>query len=180
MDDFYIVFFGVYIPLLIVICLVIFVPRAKAKKKYGKDEFLFFEKFPHSSGLNLPQNVMCNVFCLRSRIVIEANGQEFSLPAEKIIDVSVMTNKEIHKQYVSSVGGAVAGAMLLGPLGAALGGSATKKRIKEKSKYLIFTYKNKEDMKYILFDVTKKTSNANKFKNKFRDLKKNNKVKIEL
>lgn len=180
MDDFYILFLGVYIPLLAVVCLAIFVPRAKAKKKYGKDEFLFFEKFPFFSGLNLPQNVMCNVVCLKSRIVIEANGQEFSLPAEKIIDVSVMTHKEIQKQYVSSIGGAVAGAVLLGPLGAVLGGSATKKQIATKNKYLIFTYKSQKETRYILFDVTRKATNANKFKKTFKDLKKNENVKIEL
>lgn len=53
--------------------------------------------------------------------------KSFSLPVEKLIDVSVMTNREIQKQYVSSVGGAVAGAMLFGSVGAILGGSAVSK-----------------------------------------------------
>lgn len=93
---------------------------------------------------------MCKLTCLRSRIIMQANGQEFNLQTDKLIDVSIMTNTEIQKQYVSSAGGAVAGAMLLGPIGAILGGSASKRSIKTNTKYLIFTYLADVQTKYIL------------------------------
>lgn len=43
----------------------------------------------------------------------------------------IKTDKEIQQQYVSSVGGAVGGAVLFGPLGAITGGRAKKKTVKE-------------------------------------------------
>lgn len=162
------------------ISLLIYIPPIiRAKKKYGKTEFLFLNKFKFTGGLELPQNVMCRIICLKSRIVMLANGQEFNLPTEKLIDVSVMTNTEIQKQYVSSAGGAVAGALLLGPVGAILGGSASKRSVRTNTKYLIFTYRDGEQSKYILFDVTKKVSAAKKFEKRFKYLKKTT-TKIDL
>lgn len=123
---------------------------------------------------------MCKLTCLRSRIIIQANGQEFNLQTDKLIDVSIMTNTEIQKQYVSSAGGAVAGAMLLGPIGAILGGSASKRSIKTNTKYLIFTYLADVQTKYILFDVTKKTPQAKRLVKQFSYLKNKDTVKIDL
>ena len=123
---------------------------------------------------------MCKLTCFRSRIIIQANGQEFNLQTDKLIDVSIMTNTEIHKQYVSSAGGAVAGAMLLGPIGAILGGSDSKRSIKTNTKYLIFTYLADVQTKYILFDVTKKTPQAKRLVKQFSYLKNKDTVKIDL
>lgn len=172
-----------YVAALVLIGYILLKPTLDAKKKYGKDEFRFFGKFKFIGGINLPQNVQCKVFCLRSRVIFESSGQEFSLATSKIIDVSIMTNSQIQKQYVSSIGGAVAGAVLLGPIGAIIGGSASKRTITNKTKYLIFTYKestNSTDAKYIVLDVNGKVSNANKFKKEFSHLKKADSVKIEL
>lgn len=152
----------------------------EAIRKYGRKEFRFVGKFRFAGGLELPQNVVCKVVCLVNRITILSSGQEFSLPIEKIIDVSVMTNQQIQKQYVSSIGGAIAGGLLLGPLGAIIGGSASQKRIKTNTKYLIFTYRDNEQTKYILFDVTKKPYDANRFKMRFRRLSGKESVKIDL
>lgn len=123
---------------------------------------------------------MCKLTCFRSRIIMQANGQEFNLQTDKLIDVSIMTNTEIQKQYVSSAGGAVAGAMLLGPIGAILGGSASKRSIKTNTKYLIFTYLADVQKKYILFDVTKKTPQAKRLVKQFSYLKNKDTVKIDL
>ncbi|MEH2944892.1 hypothetical protein VSQ32_19130 [Lachnospiraceae bacterium KK002] len=55
----------------------------------------------------------------------------FELEKSKITDMCIKTDKEIQQQYVSSVGGAVGGAVLFGPLGAITGGRAKKKTVKE-------------------------------------------------
>lgn len=171
-----------YVVLLFAAVYICLLPVIKARKKYGKKEFLFLGVFTFTGGLNLPPSVKCKVHCLRSRVVIEANGQEFSLPVEKIVDVSVMSTTEIQKQYVSNVGGAIAGGMLLGPLGAILGGGVRQMAIRKRSKFLIFTYMDTDidETKYIAFDVTKKMSQAQKFKNKFRSLKRYENVQIDL
>lgn len=166
--------------IIVAICRLAFVSanNAKLKKRYGDGELLLADKFQFIGGLDLPQNVMCKLTCLRYRIIMQANGQEFNLQTDKLIDVSIMT--KIQKQYVSSAGGAVAGAMLLGPIGAILGGSASKRSIKTNTKYLIFTYLADVQTKYILFDVTKKTPQAKRLVKQFSYLKNKDTVKIDL
>ena len=62
---------------------------------------------------------------------------------------------EIQQQYVSSVGGAVGGAVLFGPLGAMIGGRAKKKTDTTTTYYMIITYKNAENnIAYIGFDIS--------------------------
>lgn len=131
-------------------------------------------------GLNLPEGTTCSTMCYEDKISFSANGQDFSLLADKLIDVSVMTTKEIQKQYVSSIGGAVAGAMLLGPIGAILGGSAQQKSIRKNNKYLVFTYLSDEETKYVIFDVTSCAYVGNQIKSKYKYLKTKENVKVEL
>lgn len=154
----------------------------KAKQKFGKDEFLFMGTFPILAGLHLPETAKCNVYCLRNRIVIEALRQEYSLPVNRIVDVSTMSKTQIQKQYVSNAGGAVAGGMMFGPLGALLGGGVSQRTIRNTSKFLIFTYKDTdgENMKYIIFDATKGMSKALDFVNAFNGLKRRENIKIDL
>ena len=128
---------------------------------------------------NLPQGSPCKIFCNSERMKFSANGQDFVLETSKLLDISVMTQTEIQKQYVSSVGGAVAGAVLLGPLGAIIGGRATKKTINNTSKYLVISYISDGETKYIVFDTTNNFV-GNSIKNKYKYLKKNENIKVEL
>ncbi len=49
---------------------------------------------------------------------IKGGGNEFCLSKNKITDMCLKTDFEIERQYVSSAGGAVAGAIVFGALGA--------------------------------------------------------------
>ncbi len=170
-------FFFIVLPVIAVVCTM---PAIRARKKYGKDEFLFWGRFPFIGGLNLPEGAPCMAIALRSRVVFTAFGQEYSLPADKIISASVMTKRQIQRQYVSSAGGAVAGAMLLGPVGALIGGAAGQRSIRSSTKYLIFTYQDGEEIKYIVFDATGKGSLANRFKRRYKERRQMETVKIDL
>ena len=175
--------FGISAPLLVVPTVMYtkeVIPVVRARKKYGKDEFLFGGRFPFIGGLNLPEGALCMAIALRSRVVFTAFGQEYSLPADKIISASVMTKRQIQRQYVSSAGGAVAGAMLLGPVGALIGGAAGQRSIRSSTKYLIFTYQDGEEIKYIVFDATGKGSLANRFKRRYKERRQMETVKIDL
>lgn len=70
------------------------------------------------AGLNVPENTNCIIELNNDKFNFVVNGVNFSLPINKITDISIKTDKEIQKQYVSSIGGAVAGAALFGSLGA--------------------------------------------------------------
>lgn len=128
---------------------------------------------------DLLQGSPCKILCNSERMKFSASGQDFILETSKLLDVSVMTQTEIQKQYVSSVGGAVAGAILLGPIGAIIGGRATKKTVNNTSKYLVITYISDEETKYIVFDTTNSFV-GNSIKNKYKYLKKNENIRVEL
>lgn len=153
----------------------------QSETKSAKQGHMIKAKLQLVGGLmNLPEGSICRAKYNKSQITFSASGQEFSLDAFKMLDASVMTSTEIQKQYVSSVGGAVAGAVLLGPLGAILGGSASKRTVKTKRKYLVFSYLSNEETKYIVFDVTTIPAVGNRIASTYRYLKKNGKVKVEL
>lgn len=131
-------------------------------------------------GLDLAAGSICSAVCSPESISFSASGQTFTLSPEKLIDVSVMTPQEIQTQYVSSVGGAIAGGILLGPIGAALGGSAQKKKTKIIRQYLIFAYQADTEVKYIVFDVTSAPQNGKKISKIYAYLKKNENKQVSL
>ena len=169
-----------YALVIICACAAIAISQMHTQWKYGKGEFRFFGKLKFISGLNLPQNAKCKVICLNNKIVIESIGQEFNLPTEKIINVDILTNAEIQKQYVSSVGGAIAGAMVLGPFGAILGGVATQRKIKTSTKYLIFAYRSEDKISYIVFDASSNILIAKKFCKEFKELNKKSRINVDI
>ena len=131
-------------------------------------------------GLDLAAGSICSAVCSPESISFSASGQTFTLSPEKLIDVSVMTPQEIQTQYVSSVGGAIAGGILLGPIGAALGGSAQKKKTKIIRQYLIFAYQADAEVKYIVFDVTSAPQNGKKISKIYAYSKKNENKQVSL
>ena len=58
----------------------------------------------------------------------EGSGIRYELSKDKVTDIAVKTDVEIQQQYVSSAGGALAGGMLFGPLGAIVAGRTEAKR----------------------------------------------------
>ena len=99
---------------------------------------------------------------------------------DKITDICIKTDTEIQKQLVSSVGGAVAGAMLFGTLGAIIGGRAKTKKVKTSTDYLIITYRSDEELKYIGFDTKNNPPSAVKLVNEFKQNNSSSGVQIEL
>lgn len=137
-------------------------------------------KLEHTGGLPLPAGVACRVYCDDFQAVFSASGQDFTLSTNALLDVSIMTATDIQRQYVSSIGGAIAGGMLLGPLGAALGGSASVRKIKTTSRFLVFAYASEDGTKYFIFDVTKRLSAGRTIVRKYACLKKRGNVRVDL
>lgn len=136
--------------------------------------------FRHFNGLSLPENTPCTILLYNDRYEFKANGISFNLPLAKITDVCCKTDVDIQKQYVSSVGGAVGGAVLFGPIGAMIGGRAKQKKVKKVSTYLIITYMDNDAVKYIGFDATNSEWVANNFVNQFKTNGSNTATKIDL
>lgn len=107
----------------------------------------------HMAGLPLAEGATGTIIKEEDQFEIIAGGNKFSLKKEKITDISVKTDTEIQTQYVSSVGGAIAGGMVFGPLGAIVGGRAKKKKTSTVDYYLIFTYHSNGEISYASFKI---------------------------
>lgn len=140
-----------------------------------------YTAFHHVNGLPLAENTICQISSYPDKIEFKAGTTEINLSRNKITDMCIKTDTEIQKQAVSSVGGAVAGAVMFGALGAVIGGRAKTKKIKNTTQYLIITYlNNQEEISYIGFDATKNILDANKLVNEFRKLNMTSGIRIDL
>jgi len=119
-------------------------------KQYQKTHF----KAVHQAGLPIAEGAECIVGYEKDKFVFDGAGHNFNLAFDRITDMSIKTEEEIYKQHVSSIGGAVGGAVLFGPLGAIIGGRVKEKKSKEMIEYLIFTYLKDNKIEYISFEVT--------------------------
>lgn len=132
--------------------------KKKAEMNTKKTDLnaLEYVTLKHTVGLPLPENTLCEIFYSNEKLVIEGGGSTFNLSFEKVIDITLKTDVEIQKSFVSSAGGAVAGGLLFGPLGALVGGRTKQKQSKEITNYFIVTYdKNVSgNPEYIAFDAT--------------------------
>lgn len=84
--------------------------------------------------------------------------------------MTIKTDTEIQSQAVSSVGGAISGAMLFGVAGAIIGGRTKTKKLKNVSNYLIITYRSdaEGELKFIVFDIKNNPSSAHKLVKEFQ------------
>nr|DAZ28008.1 MAG TPA: hypothetical protein [Caudoviricetes sp.] len=117
----------------------------------------------HICGLPLGEKSECKLFLASEKIIIESQSSIFKLDKNKILDVSLKTSKEVQ----NSISGAVGGAMLLGAIGAFIGGSDTKLRM-----FLIFIYDSNEEKKCISFEVENigdRCTKARKFVEDFKN-----------
>lgn len=126
--------------------------RAK-RRELGIQGIQWKAELLHTNGLPLAENTKCSLVFENGQLTMTGAGQQFTLAADKITDISITTDREIQKSYTSSVGGAVGGAVLFGPLGAMIGGRAKEKQSTVVTNYLIITYQSDGEVKYIGFNL---------------------------
>lgn len=156
-------------------------PQKQQKEQSEHSGITIYASMYHVNGLPLTENAFCEILSYPDNITFRYGTTEINLARNKITDMCVKTDTEIQKQAVSSVGGAVAGAVMFGALGAMIGGRAKTKKIKTTTHYLIITYlNNQEEISYIGFDATKNILAANKLVNEFRKLNTTSGIRIDL
>ena len=137
--------------------------------------------FPHVNGLPIAENLLCEIFSFPNRIEFKSGTTSITLMREKITYMCIKTDTEIQQQLVSSVGGAIAGGVMFGTLGAIIGGRAKTKKIKTVTKYLIITYMNNQnELAYIGFDVMNNLASAYTLIGEFNKLNTNSGTHIDL
>ncbi len=104
--------------------------KAEWKKRIDHEKTIVYCK--HQIGLPLAEGANCEVWHDEDedKVVIASSGNAFNLAFSKVTDITIKTDEEIQKAYVSSIGGAVGGAVLFGTLGAMVGGRAKEKESK--------------------------------------------------
>ena len=157
----------ILIPIILIIIL-ISKSRSKAKKKCIASGLIHELYVNHVNGLPIAEDVGCFIKYYKDKIEITASGTEYNISMDRITDICVKTESEIQQQYVSSAGGAVAGALMFGAVGAIIGGRAKKKKTTKISYFLIITYMKNEEVKYIGFDVSNNYFAANKIVSDFK------------
>lgn len=166
----------------VVIGLILIVKQPKSKeekqqsienaKKIMGDKINQFNAI-HEAGLPISNGTNCMVTYDEDGFIFSGAGNTFNLAFNKITDICIKTDTEIQKQYVSSIGGAIAGGVVFGPLGAIVGGRAKEKKTSTSTDYLIFTYLKNGEINYISFNVTDNWLKAQNLVDKFNE---NNKV----
>ena len=157
-----------FVVIIILLLMVIFsfkmiIVTSKAQKERKKQGVTVYTTFYHVNGLPIAENLLCEILSYSDRIDFKAGTTNIKLPREKITDMCIKTDTEIQKQAVSSVGGAIAGGVMFGPLGAIIGGRAKNKKVKTTTQYLIITYTGEQgELKYIGFDIKNDFLSANK------------------
>lgn len=123
---------------------------------YLEDKELLERTFvvKHIYGLPVADGTQCDIYYSGEYISVIAGGMTFNLDYNIITDAAIKTDVEISKQYVSSAGGAVGGALLFGPVGAMIGGRTKEKVNREITNYLIITYLKGNEVSYLCFDVS--------------------------
>lgn len=122
----------------------------------------------HMAGLPIAQGILCQCVLENEMFTFSGEGNTFNLRYDKVTSLSIKTDVEIQQQYVSSIGGAVGGAVLFGPLGAMVGGRTVKKTNVDRTYYLIFTYLKDGNVDYISFEIPYNyVSKAQKIKTRF-------------
>ena len=183
---------GVLIGLLVIFAIVAFFVivivkvikgQKKAQKEYEKNRELWkhFQpvdaELPHAAGLPVPAGMLCSLHLTERGLAISASGNDFNIAIEKITSITSKTDTEIQKskQYVSSAGGAVAGAMMFGAVGAMIGGRVKEKdtTVKTETHYMVITYKKDDSIDYLLFELPLTYVQAISFEHNFELLTQN-------
>lgn len=159
-------------------------PNTQNKKKIEKSKpngLTMRMAVKHINGLPIAENLICEINSYSDRLEFKSGTTNIKLPRNKITDMCIKTDVEIQKQMVSSAGGAVAGGLVFGPLGAIIGGRVKRKDIRTATQYLIITYTdNNGKMAYIGFEVISGLTAAGKLIKEFKQLNTTSGIQINL
>lgn len=122
-------------------------------KKYGA---LKYGVGTHMYGLpNVKEYASTNIFLADDKIVIEADKRTFEVTYEQLTAAEAMTATDLLTKDKSVIGRAIVGGVLLGPIGAIVGGMSGIGKEKMKGNFLILNYipSNSDETKVLIFNM---------------------------
>lgn len=141
--------------LAMVLSLILRKKRANAEKELTDKGIVIRANLQHIAGLQVSDFLPCLIEITTDLYKFNVSNINFTLPRSKVTDVCIKTKTEVQKQYVSSFGGAAMGGALFGLAGAAYGGRAKAKNIRNITNFLVITYlgESETDIKTIIFGI---------------------------
>jgi hypothetical protein len=137
----------------------------------------------HFYGLEVPPGSRCDILAYNDKIEINSCGIQYNIRMDQITEFQVKTEEEVKRQYVSSAGGAIGGALLFGAAGALIGGRTKVKEDKTIKFFVVIVYSSGDQTKYILIEVKSADYgivNANKMKSIILGKTSSNKKVVDL
>lgn len=110
---------------------------------------------PLIDGLPIAHNTLTKINVLADTLLFEGENSKIELSFKQLLNIHHTNTVDIKKTVSSSIGGAVGGFVLAGPLGAMIGGRNKEITMRDLKLLLIFEYQSSEgEVKFISFDVT--------------------------
>lgn len=94
-------------------------------------------------GLEVSVKSSCNVTLTRDELIISCVGIDYNLSRSRILGAALKMANELTGAVSANIGGAVAGGLLFGGVGAIVGGMSSSER--ENRRYLIVNYLDKQN-----------------------------------
>lgn len=91
----------------------------------------------HLAGLPIPENVPCLMLYMDDRLLFLWENKTVRLNLTQIQNMAFTFEFQTQDHLTSSIGSAVVGGMLAGPIGAAIGGRTKKRQTTTHKRYLI-------------------------------------------
>lgn len=115
----------------------------------------------------IPQNTPCLIFANSDLLTIQPlhmkTAPNYNIQMLQITNVAIVTEQEIVEKSKSVIGRGIAGGLLLGPVGAIVGGlsGVPSKKVKTFSFFLVFNYRSADnaEISTITFQVATAFSN---------------------
>lgn len=112
--------------------------------KYTNQIPLYSGSLEHRSGLPVAPGINCKLTVFNDRIDIMCSGGTFNIPKERVLAFDSLDEKQLEYVSKQSISKALAGGMLLGGVGAILGGMPKVSAREYKTPYLAIIYKAKD------------------------------------
>lgn len=107
------------------------------------------------AGISGSANPLCQIYYLDDRIEVDTPDTEYSVPMERVRDVTIQRKFYEKSKVTSSMGGAFVGALIAGPTGAIIGGRPKEKRTVHSASFLVIEYTGADGAPaQMVFDAT--------------------------
>jgi len=148
--------FIIFMTILLALALIGFLMERKVKKKGKEYGAIKYGIGTHMYGLPIVrERPLAHLFCTEDKIIIEVDKRNFELMYEQLTAAEAMPKTSLLTKDKSVIARGVVGDVLIGPLGAILGGMSGVGQKKMIGNFLVLSYipSNSNETKFLIFNM---------------------------